>query len=83
MPMLDGLEVLRQIKSDSSLKLIPGVMMTSSREDEDVVKSYQLGVNAYIVKPDKFDDLVKAIHQLSSFWTLINVPPPNTVQSRF
>ena len=75
MPRLDGLEVLKQIKSDSKLKVIPVVMMTSSQEEADVTKSYQLGVNAYIVKPVNFDDFVETVKQLSAFWAKLNVAP--------
>ena len=77
MPKVDGLEVLRQIKSDESLKLIPVVMLTSSREEADLVKSYRLGVNAYVVKPVGFDQFVDAIRQLGMFWAVLNEPPPD------
>lgn len=75
MPKMDGLEVLRQIKSDPELRLIPVVMMTSSREEEDLVRSYQLGVNAYVVKPVHFQQFVDAVRQVGAFWALLNVPP--------
>ena len=75
MPRLDGLEVLKQIKSDSKLKVIPVVMMTSSQQEADVTQSYQLGVNAYIVKPVNFDDFVETVKQLSAFWAKLNVAP--------
>lgn len=78
MPKVDGLEVLRQIKSDPRLKMIPVVMMTSSREERDLVKSYQLGVNSYLVKPVKFAQFVEAVKQLSVYWALLNEPPPGT-----
>jgi CheY-like chemotaxis protein len=76
MPKVDGLEVLRQVKSDPVLKLIPVVMLTSSREEADLVKSYQLGVNAYVVKPVGFKEFVDAVSQLGIFWAMLNEPPP-------
>lgn len=76
MPKVDGLEVLRQIKGDLALKTIPVVMMTSSREEQDVVSSYQLGVNAYVVKPLKFQEFVAAVKQVGAFWAVVNEPPP-------
>ena len=76
MPRLDGLEVLRQIKSDPLLRHIPVVMLTSSREEKDVVESYDLGVNAFVVKPVDFDQFVHAIRALGMFWALVNEPPP-------
>jgi CheY-like chemotaxis protein len=80
MPKVDGLEVLRQMKSDDTLKNIPVVMVTSSREEQDLVKSYSLGVNAYVVKPVDFQRFVDSIKQLGFFWALINEPPPGTIQ---
>ena len=76
MPKLNGLDVLKQIKSDDSMKLLPVVMLTSSREERDLVASYQLGVNAYVVKPVSFQEFVSAIRGLGMFWALINEPPP-------
>lgn len=78
MPLMNGLEVLRQMKSDSDLKTIPVVMLTSSGEETDLVRSYELGVNAYVVKPVKFQDFVEAIKQLGIFWAVINEPPPRS-----
>lgn len=75
LPKVDGLQVLRQLKSDDRLKLIPVVMLTSSNEEKDVVRSYNLGVNAYVVKPVDFDEFAAAIRQLGLFWTLTNRPP--------
>ncbi len=75
MPKVDGLEVLRQIKGDAALKVIPVVMMTSSRQEQDLVRSYELGVNAYVVKPMKFQDFVEAVKQVSGFWSGINEVP--------
>jgi CheY-like chemotaxis protein len=76
MPRMDGLEVLREIKGDARLKIVPIVMLTSSREEADLVKSYQLGVNAYIVKPVGFTQFVDAIRQTGNFWAVVNEPPP-------
>jgi len=78
MPKVDGLEVLRQIKSDEKLKTIPVVMLTSSGEEKDVVESYRLGVNAYVVKPVHFDGFRNAVSELGLFWVLINEPPART-----
>jgi CheY-like chemotaxis protein len=75
LPKVDGLEVLRQIKGDPALKMIPVVMMTSSRQEQDLVSSYQLGVNAYVVKPLKFQDFVEAVKQVGVFWALVNEAP--------
>ncbi len=77
MPKVDGLEVLRQMKGDAELKMIPVVMLTSSREETDLVKSYQLGVNAYVVKPVGFEQFTDAIRQLGMFWAVLNEAPPN------
>ena len=76
MPKVDGLEVLRQVKGDDALKVIPIVMLTSSREEEDLVRSYQLGVNAYVVKPVGFQQFVEAIRQIGMFWAVTNEPLP-------
>ncbi len=76
MPRVDGLEVLRQIKTDPALKTIPVVMMTSSREEQDVVRSYQLGVNAYVVKPLSFGEFIEAVRAVGAFWAVVNEPPP-------
>jgi CheY-like chemotaxis protein len=76
MPKVDGLEVLRQIRSDPELQLIPVVVMTSSRQEQDVVESYELGANAYVVKPVKFNEFVDAVEKVGAFWAIINVPPP-------
>ena len=75
MPKVDGLEVLRHMKGDEALKLIPVVMLTSSREESDLVASYRLGVNAYVVKPVGFDQFVGAIQQLGMFWAVLNETP--------
>ncbi len=82
MPKVDGLEVLRTIKNDETLKMIPVVMLTSSQEEQDLVESYKLGVNAYVVKPVNFHDFVEAVKQLGAFWALLNEPPPGSVKKR-
>lgn len=76
MPKVSGLQVLEQIKADRALKTIPVVMLTSSREEADMVKSYELGVNAYVVKPVEFIDFMAAVRQLGGFWALVNEAPP-------
>jgi CheY-like chemotaxis protein len=76
MPRVDGLEVLRQIKSDPSLRRMPIVMLTSSREEQDLIRSYDLGVNAFVVKPVDFAQFVEAIRHLGVFWAIVNEPPP-------
>jgi len=76
MPKVDGLGVLRIIKSDPALKTVPVVMLTSSREERDLVASYELGVNAYVVKPVNFAQFIEAIKQLSLFWAVLNECPP-------
>lgn len=80
LPKVDGLEVLREIKSDAKLRLIPVVVLTSSKEEKDMVTSYKLGVNAYVVKPVDFHEFVNAIKELGVFWALINQPPPGSVR---
>jgi CheY-like chemotaxis protein len=80
LPKVDGLEVLRQIKGDAELKMIPVVMMTSSREEQDLLHSYQLGVNAYVVKPMKFHDFVEAVREVGAFWGVVNEVPPGSVR---
>ena len=79
LPKVNGLEVLQQIKADPRLKVIPVVVLTSSREERDMVASYQLGVNAYVVKPVDFHEFVNAIKQLGVFWAIINEAPPGSV----
>jgi CheY-like chemotaxis protein len=76
MPRVDGIEVLRRIKGDEKLKLIPVVMLTSSREEKDLAESYKLGVNAYVVKPIDFGDFLRAVKELGVFWAIINEKPP-------
>ncbi len=76
MPRLDGLEVLRQLKTDARLRRVPIVMMTSSREETDLVRSYDLGVNSYVVKPVQFHAFVEAVSKLKVYWVLVNEAPP-------
>jgi len=80
LPKIDGLEVLRQVKSDDKLKMIPVVVLTSSHEEKDLVSSYKLGVNAYVVKPVDFHEFVNAIKELGVFWAIINAAPPGSVR---
>jgi CheY-like chemotaxis protein len=82
LPKVDGLEVLEQIKTDAALRAIPVVMLTSSREEQDLTRSYDLGVNAYVVKPVAFDEFVSAIKELGLFWAVINEPPAGSVKPR-
>jgi CheY-like chemotaxis protein len=79
MPKIDGLDVLRALKADDQLKTIPVVMLTSSREEQDLVSSYKLGVNAYVVKPVDFRAFIDAVRQMGAFWAVINEPPPGGV----
>jgi CheY-like chemotaxis protein len=76
MPKVDGMEVLRQMKSDPLLKVIPVVMMTSSREEQDLIRSYALGVNAFVVKPVNFGAFAEAVKSVGGFWAALNEPPP-------
>ena len=76
MPRMDGIEVLRAIRNDNKLKMLPVVMLTSSREEQDLIKSYELGVNAYVVKPVDFKEFIEAVKQLGVFWAVINEVPP-------
>ena len=82
LPKINGLEVLQQIKSDENLRMIPVVVLTSSREEKDMVASYTLGVNAYVVKPVDFHEFVNAIKELGIFWAIINEPPPGSVRRK-
>jgi CheY-like chemotaxis protein len=76
LPKVDGLEVVRELKGDPRTKAIPVVVLTSSREEKDLVESYRLGINAYIQKPVEFDSFRQAVKQLGLFWLVINQPPP-------
>ncbi len=80
LPKVDGLEVLKQIKSEEKLRMIPVVVLTSSKEERDMVASYRLGVNAYVVKPVDFHEFVNAIKELGVFWAVINEPPPGSIR---
>ena len=80
MPRIGGLEVLRTLKSDAVLHGIPVVIMTSSSEERDLVESYKLGANAYVVKPVKFQPFVEAVRTLGLFWAVLNQPPPGSVR---
>src|ERR1700716_3457786 len=79
LPKVDGLEVLTQIRSEETLKLIPVVVLTSSHEEKDMVTSYKLGVNAYVGKPVDFHEFVNAVKELGVFWAVINEPPPGSL----
>jgi len=80
LPKVDGLEVLQQIKADERLRVIPVVVLTSSHEESDMMRSYKLGVNAYVVKPVDFHEFVNAVKELGVFWAVINKPPPGSVK---
>lgn len=80
LPKVSGLEVLKHIRSDNSLKMIPVVILTSSHEEKDLIEGYNLGVNAYVVKPVDFHDFIKAVKNLSLFWVIINEPPPGSLK---
>jgi CheY-like chemotaxis protein len=80
LPKVDGLEVLKQVKHDEQLKMIPVVVLTSSREEQDMLRSYEFGVNAYVVKPVDFHEFVDAIKELGVFWAVINEPPPGSIK---
>ena len=78
LPKISGLEVLRQMKNDEKMKLIPVVILTSSREDRDIIEGYALGTNGYVVKPIDFHEFVDTIKQLGVFWAIVNEPPPGS-----
>ncbi|MGV7214669.1 response regulator [Bradyrhizobium sp. UFLA05-112] len=80
LPKVDGLEVLQKIRSDPKLKMIPVVVLTSSHEERDMLATYQLGVNAYVVKPVDFHEFVNAVKELGMFWAIINQPPPGSAK---
>jgi CheY-like chemotaxis protein len=81
MPKVDGLDVLRQVKSSEALRTIPIVVLTSSRQEQDLIRSYDLGVNAYVVKPVAFHDFVDAVKLLGGFWAVVNEPPPRRART--
>jgi CheY-like chemotaxis protein len=80
LPRVDGLEVLREVRADERLNLIPVVVLTSSQEEKDMMRSYKLGVNAYVVKPVDFHEFINAVKELGVFWALINEPPPGSMK---
>lgn len=80
LPKIDGLEVLKTVRETTELRSIPVVMLTSSREEPDLMKAYELGVNAYVVKPVEFRDFVTAISDLGIFWAVLNEPPPGSLR---
>lgn len=80
LPKIDGFEVLRQIRGDAQTKMIPVVALTSSREEQDLIETYRLGINAYVVKPVDFHQFVDAVKKLGAFWVLVNEAPPGTVR---
>lgn len=81
MPRMDGREVLRHIRADPTLRGLPVVVLTSSREEIDLIESYRLGVNSYVVKPVDFDEFVSAVAKVGIFWALLNEPPPTATPS--
>ena len=81
LPKVDGLEVLREIRSNEELRTLPVVVLTSSREERDIVESYDLGVNSYLVKPIDFDKFVDTVQTLGLYWVLLNEPPPRARQA--
>lgn len=81
MPKMDGLEVLRRMRSDEKLSAIPVVMLTSSREESDISHSYQMRANAYVVKPVAFQEFVDAVKALGLFWAVLNEPPPGSLRA--
>ena len=82
MPRMDGIEVLRAVRNDPGLKILPVVILTSSREEQDLIKSYELGVNAYVVKPVDFKDFIRAVKEIGVFWAIINELPPESMLSK-
>ncbi len=82
LPKLDGIEVLQQIQADEGLRAIPVVMLTTSSEEQDVLRSYEFGANAYVVKPVAFKDFVEAVQALGAFWAVLNAPPPGSLKFR-
>jgi CheY-like chemotaxis protein len=76
MPRMDGIQTLKAIRSDAALRMIPVVMLTSSREEPDLIRSYELGSNAYVVKPVKFSEFIEAVKQIGVFWGMLNELPP-------
>ena len=82
LPKVDGLEVLRELRAAPALKSVPVVMLTSSKEETDLVRSYELGANAFVVKPVEFSQFVEAVADLGVFWAVLNEPPPGSLRSQ-
>jgi CheY-like chemotaxis protein len=82
LPKVDGLQVLESIKGDPDLRQVPIVMLTSSREEQDLLRSYRLGVNAYVVKPVGFQEFIEAVQEVGGFWAVLNEPPPGSARAR-
>ena len=82
LPKVDGLEVLQTIRNDQELRRLPVVILTSSREEQDLMRSYELGVNAYVVKPVGFNEFIQAIQELGIFWAVLNEPPPGSLRPK-
>lgn len=82
LPKVDGIQVLESVKADENLKSIPIVMLTTSREEKDLVRSYNLGVNAYVVKPVAFKEFLSAVQDLGVFWAVLNEPPPGSLKTK-
>jgi CheY-like chemotaxis protein len=82
LPKVDGLQVLETIKSDKNLQQVPVVMLTSSREEQDLLRSYRMGVNAYVVKPVGFQEFIEAVLEVGGFWAVLNEPPPGSPRPR-
>jgi len=80
LPKVDGLEVLKTVRETQALRSMPVVMLTSSKEEQDLIRSYELGVNAYVVKPVDFTEFVRAIADLGIFWAVLNEPPPGSLR---
>jgi CheY-like chemotaxis protein len=80
LPKVDGIQVLEQVRADAALKAVPVVMLTTSREERDLVRSYALGVNAFVVKPVAFDEFIQGIRDLGVFWAVLNEPPPGSLR---
>lgn len=80
LPKVDGIEVLERLKADETMGAVPVVMLTTSREEKDLIRSYKLGVNAYVVKPVAFKEFIEAIQDLGVFWAVLNEPPPGSLR---
>ena len=81
LPKVNGFEVLEKVRADENLKMLPVVVLTSSNEERDLVRSYKLGVNAYVTKPVDFHEFVNAVKELGAFWAVINEPPPGSIRN--